>query len=300
MASANVEKRLSPAELIRCVRSGERLRSRLGQQLRETAIMGGLIGCAVFSVSVTFAIIFVLLSESARFFWLTDAEGNYIVSVYEYFLTTEWNPLLGAQHHFGVWPLISGTFVITAIAMLVALPLGLVTAIFLSEYASRPLRATLKPALEILAGIPTVVYGFFALTVITPFLKQIDSGFEGFNALSAGIAVGILCIPIVCSLTEDALRAVPRGLREGAYGLGGTKFDVSIKVVVPAALSGIVSRGPMQTMTGWMVQMATGDVSNFGVEYFSMYAVAATLFAITFTLTLIGQWIRQRYRETYK
>jgi phosphate transport system permease protein len=175
-----------------------------------------------------------------------------------------------------------------------------------------------------------VVYGFFALTVITPLLQAIHPGFKGFNAFSAGVAVGILCIPIVCSLAEDALRAVPRSLREGAFGLGGTKFDVSIKVVVPAALSGIISafllaiaraigetmvvalaagslanlsldaRQPMQTMTGWMVQMAAGDVSNYQVEYYSMYAVAGMLFAITFTLTLIGQYIRQRYRETYK
>lgn len=289
-----------------------------------------LFGCALFSVLVTFAIIAVLFGQSAKFFWLKDANGEYVVSLSEFFFTTKWNPLLGREHHFGIWPLISGTFTVTVIAMLVALPLGLITAIYLSEYAPRRLRAVLKPTLEILAGIPTVVYGFFALTVITPLLKQIHSGFEGFNAFSAGLAIGILCIPIVCSLAEDALRAVPRGLREGAYGLGGTKFDVSTKVVVPAALSGIISafllafaratgetmvvalaagnlpqlsvdpRGPMQTMTGWMVQMAAGDVSNFGVEYLSMYAVAATLFTITFSLTLIGQVVRGRFREAYK
>lgn len=330
MESSTLETRLSPVELMREVRSGKRLRSRSVQKVSEAAVMGFLVGCAVFSVSVTFAIIFVLFQQSVRFFWLKDAAGNYVVSLREFFFSTEWNPLLGREHHFGIWPLVSGTFVVTAIAMLVALPLGLISAIYLSEYAPRRVRSLLKPALEILAGIPTVVYGFFALTVITPFLKQLHGGFEGFNAFSAGIAVGILCIPIVCSLAEDALRAVPRGLREGAYGLGGTKFDVSIKVVVPAALSGIISafllafaravgetmvvalaagnlprlsadpRGPMQTMTGWMVQMATGDVSNFGVEYYSMYAVAATLFVVTFTLTLIGQWVRQRYRESYK
>lgn len=319
---------------MREIRSGARVRSRDWQSIREWSVFAFLVSCAAFSILITFAIIYVLLEQSYHFFRLDE------VSLSSFFLDTKWNPLLGTERHFGIWPLISGTFVITTIAMLVALPLGLVTAIYLSEFAPRRVRSLLKPTLEVLAGIPTVVYGFFALAVITPWLKfahglipwirDNTSGFDAFNAMSAGIAVGILCIPIVCSLTEDALRAVPRSLREGALGLGGTRFDVSIKVVVPAALSGIVSafllafaratgetmvvalaagnlprmsvdpRGPMQTMTGWMVQMSTGDVSNFGVEYYSMYAVAATLFAITFTLTVIGQWVRQRFREAYK
>ena len=227
---------------------------------------------------------------------------------------------------------------ITVVAMAVALPLGLVTAIYLSEYAPRRLRAILKPALEVLAGIPTVVYGFFALTFITPHILQqiplhwigLEKGFESYNAASAGIAVGNLCLPIVTSLTEDALQAVPQSLRDGAFGLGGTKFDVSTKIVVPAALSGIISafllaiaravgetmivalaagsmprfgfdiRSETQPMTGFMVQMALGDVSNFGTEYYSMYAVALVLFLMTLTLTIIGQMIRKRYREVYK
>src|SRR5690606_19795357 len=200
------------------------------------------------------------------------------------------------------------TFLVAGVALLVAVPLGLVTAVYLSEYARPRIRALLKPALEVLAGIPTVVYGFFALELLTPALKGIDQGFGSYNALSAGIAVGVLILPIVSSLSEDALRAVPNSLRDGVYGLGGTRFDAAVKVVLPAGLSGIVSavllaaaravgetmivalaagstpkltldvREEIQTMTGFMVQMALGDVSNFGVEYLSMYAVAATLF----------------------
>lgn len=264
-----------------------------------------------------------LAIEAIRFFRMDE------VSVVEFFTTSQWNPLLGAEKHFGIWSLISGTMLVTAVAMALALPLGLVTAVYLSEYASRKLHATLKPTLEVLAGIPTVVYGFFALTMLTPALKFFHDGFNVYNAFSAGIAVGILCLPTVSSLAEDALQAVPRALREGAYALGATKFDVSIKVVLPAALSGIVSafllaiaraigetmivalaagsmphltmdpREEIQTMTGFMVQMALGDVSNFGPEYSSMYAVAATLFVMTLTLTLIGGQIRRRFREAY-
>lgn len=248
------------------------------------------------------------------------------------FLTgTKWDPLIGGESdkNFGVWPLITGTMLVSMIAMVLALPLGLITAIYLSEYAHRRVRSIIKPTLEVLAGIPTVVYGFFALTVITPGLKLLNSGFSTYNAMAGGIAVGILCLPIVSSLVEDALQAVPRSLREGAYGLGATKFEVSTKVVVPAALSGVISafllavsraigetmivalavgsrpqmsfdpRNDMQTMTGWMVQMALGDVSNYDVEYLSMYAVAALLFVITLALTFAGNLVRYRFREEY-
>ena len=196
------------------------------------------------------------------------------------------------------------------------------------EYAPRRVRSTLKPILEILAGIP-MVYGFFALMTITPFLQWCYDGFNIYNAMSAGIAVGILCFPTVCSLAEDALQAVPSSLRDGAFGLGGTRFDATIKVILPAALSGIISAfllaiaraigetmivalaagsrahvtinpgDEVQTMTGYMVQIAGGDVSNFGIEYYSMYAVAFTLFLITLSLTMIGNRIRKKYRETY-
>jgi phosphate transport system permease protein len=202
--------------------------------------------------------------------------------------------------------------------------------VYLSEYAPSRVRALLKPVLEILAGIPTVVYGFFALTVITPALQKMHGGFDPYNATSAGIAVGVMTLPIVTSLSEDALQAVPRSLREGAYAVGGTKFDVSVRVVVPAALSGVVAAFLLaiaraigetmivalaagnlpiltldptqqtQTMTGWMVQMFKGDVSNFGAEFYSSYAVAAMLFVLTFLITLAGARVLKRFREVYE
>jgi len=301
-----------------------RLKSRLLRKLSEGVVRSGLGGAALFSIVITLTILFVLGRESWLFFQSDE------VSAREFFGSLQWNPLLGQEKHFGIWPLIAGTLLVTAIAMAVALPLGLITAVFLSEYAPDRIRAILKPVLEILAGIPTVVYGFFALVFVTPALQWLHEGFTVYNALAAGLMVGVLCLPIVSSLCEDALRAVPMGLREGAYGLGGTKFDVSLKVVLPAALSGIISafllaiaravgetmivalaagntpkftvdpRESIQTMTGFMVQMALGDVSNFGIEYLSMYAVAGMLFVITFTLTVIGQIIRRRFREVYE
>lgn len=252
------------------------------------------------------------------------------VTLSEFFFTGTWSPLLGTEKHFGIWPLVSGTLMVTVVAMVFAIPLGLVTAIFLSEYAPRPLRAMLKPLLEVLAGIPTVVYGFFALTVITPFLQSFINGIDVYNVLSAGVAVGIMCLPIVTSISEDSLQAVPRSLREGAYATGATRFDVSLKVVTPAALSGIVAsallsiaravgetmivtlaagnlarlvldpRGQGQTMTAYMVQIFLGDTSNFGVEYYSSYAVAAMLFVMTLLVTIIGHLIRLRFREEYE
>jgi phosphate transport system permease protein len=219
---------------------------------------------------------------------------------------------------------------VTGVSALLALPLGLITAIYLSEYAPRGLRAVLKPVLEILAGIPTVVYGFFALTFITPALLGAGVEVDSYNALSAGLAVGIMTLPIVCSLSEDALQAVPRSLREGAYACGGTRLDVSVRVVVPAALSGIIAsfllaiaraigetmivalsagglaqltadpRDQVQTMTGYMVQIFLGDASAAGVEYRSSYAVAFMLFLMTLVVTIVGYRIMRRYREEYQ
>ncbi len=292
-------------------------------RLRESGIFLCLIGCGLFSLLITGSIIFVLASETATFFRFQE------VTLSNFFLSADWTPLLGDTKSFGIWALISGTFLVTAIAMALALPLGLITAVYLSEYAPRSVRNTLKPILEILAGIPTVVYGFFALMTITPFLQDCYSGINVYNAMSAGIAVGILCFPTVCSLAEDALQAVPTPIRDGALGLGGTRFDATVKVIIPAALSGIISAfllaiaraigetmivalaagsraqvtlnpgDEVQTMTGYMVQIAGGDVSNFGIEYYSMYAVAFTLFSITLSLTMIGNHVRKKYRETY-
>lgn len=294
------------------------------RRFRERGIMSGLISASVFTTLVTVAILWVLFEETLGFFRLDE------VTVTQFFFGLEWNPLLGAEKHFGIWPLITGTLMVTLIAMLVAIPLGITTAVYLSEYAPAKLRAVFKPTLEILAGIPTVVYGFFALTVITPALQTIYSGFEIYNVTSAGIAVGIMCIPIVCSISEDSLKAVPSALREGAYGLGATKFDVSFKIVTPAALSGIIAASLLaiaravgetmivalaagnladliwnptksgQTMTAYMVQIFLGDASNFGAEYYSAYAVAGVLFVMTFIITIIGHLVRVRFREVYE
>jgi phosphate transport system permease protein len=301
-----------------------RRKSRAARNAWERAVITSLALCGLFTVLTTVAIIVVLFSQALQFFGMPE------VTFMEFVTGREWNPLLGAEKHFGIWPLVSGTLLVTGVAMLFALPFGLITAIFLSEYAPKKLRAVLKPALELLAGIPTVVYGFFALTIITPSLHWLHEGFDVYNACSAGIAVGIMCMPIVCSLSEDALQAVPRSLREGAYGVGATKFDVSVKVVTPAALSGIVAafllaiaravgetmivalaagglaqmtldpRQPVQTMTAYMVQIFLGDASNFGPEYLSSYAVAASLFVMTFILTILGHRVRTRFREAYE
>jgi len=261
----------------------------------------------------------------------------------DFLFGTRWEPLLGAERKFGVLPLVAGTLMVTAIAAIFAMPIGLITAVFLSEYARERTRRVLKPILEVLAGIPTVVYGFFALMVITPyglqapakFITGLISGnptevFGGFNAMSAGLAVAIMILPIVSSLSEDALRAVPRSLRDAAYGLGSTRFDVSMRVVVPAALSGItasfllamaravgetmivalaagglaqLSLNPasqMQTITAYMVQIFLGDAPAFSVEYQSSYAVASILFIMTLTMAVLGSIILRRFREEYE
>lgn len=302
------------------ISSNAKPRRRLG----EKAIVSTLIAAGSFSIFVTLSIIIVLTTETIGFFQHED------VTFWDFITGTEWNPLLGADKHFGIWPLISGTMMITVVAMSVALPLGLITAIYLSEYAPKLVRDILKPILEVLAGVPTVVFGFFALTVITPGLRFLHDGFGVYNATGAGLAVGIMCLPIVCSLTEDSLQAVPRSLREAAYGLGATRFEVSTRVVVPAALSGIVAsfllaiaravgetmivalaagstamltldpRAEVQPMTGYMVQIFLGDVSNFDIEYLSSYAVGATLFIMTLILTLIGNFVRMKYRQAYE
>ena len=294
------------------------------RRIREGLVRLALGACGAFSFATTLAIVLVLLQETRQFFALDE------VTLLDFLLGSQWNPLLGGDKSFGIWPLVTGTLLVTCIAMTVAVPLGLLTAIYLSEYAAPAFRTVARPALEILAGIPTVVFGFFALREITPLLQSVFPSFEIYNAFSAGVAVGLLCVPIVSSLTEDALRAVPSHLRAAAFALGATRFEVATRVVVPAAGSGLVAavllaaaraigetmivalaagtiasvsidpRGPVQTMTGFMVQIFMGDVSNFGAEYLSCYAVAAALFVLTLALTLIGQVVRRRFQETYR
>ena len=251
------------------------------------------------------------------------------VSLVEFFTKTRWNPQIG---HFGILPLLSATLMTSSIAMLVALPLGLCTAIYLSEYASTRARGILKPVLEILAGIPTVVYGYFALTFMTPLLRSLlgKDIVEIYNTASAGIVIGILIIPMVSSMSEDALSAVPRSLREASYGLGATKLETAIKVVVPAAISGIaaafiisISRAigetmivaiaagagpnftlnpfrPAETMTGHIVRISGGDLSYDSIDYNSIFAIGLFLFCITLTLNIFSQRIVRRFREVYE
>lgn len=270
----------------------------------------------------TIGIVVTLFGETAVFFRQ--------VSIVEFLTGREWTPLF-AEKRFGILPLLAGTFLITAIALAIAVPLGLGSAIFLSEYAGDTARRILKPVLELLAGIPTIVYGYFALNFITQdVLKRIFPDISVFNALSAGIAVGIMITPMISSLSEDAMSAVPRRLRDGAYALGATRWEVAWKVVVPAALSGIVASfvlafaraigetmivavaagstpkltlNPLesvQTMTGYIVQAALGDVAHGGIEYSSLFAVGMTLFLFTLAVNLLALLIRNRFREEYQ
>jgi phosphate transport system permease protein len=256
-------------------------------------------------------------------------ERSNSVTLLEFFSGTDWNPQIG---QFGIWPLVTSTFMTSLIAMLVALPLGLASAIYLSEYASERARSTIKPILEVLAGIPTVVYGYFALTFMTPLLRSIfGSGVvQIFNMASGGIVVGILIIPLVSSMSEDALHAVPRSLREAAFAVGATKLETSLRVVVPAAFSGIaaafvvaisraigetmivaiaVGAGPQftfnpfesaETMTGHIVRISGGDLSYDSIDYNSIFAIGLMLFFMTLGLNFISQRVVARYREVYE
>jgi phosphate transport system permease protein len=276
---------------------------------------------ALISILTTFGILFTLLFETLTFF--KD------VSFLEFITGTEWFPFSHSNPSYGILPLISGTLLITAIAMLVAIPIGLAAAIYLSEFASDRMRRIIKPILEVLAGIPTIVYGFFALTFVTPMLKNVIPDLSIYNALSPGIVVGIMIIPMIASLSEDAMSSVPKSIREGALGLGSTRLEVSLKVVLPAALSGVIasfvlaiSRAigetmivslaaganpiltldatqSIQTMTAYMVQVFLGDAGYGTTLYYSVYAVGMTLFVFTLVMNLLAQYIARRFREEY-
>ncbi|MGC8950659.1 MAG: phosphate ABC transporter permease subunit PstC [Chloroflexus aggregans] len=286
----------------------------------ERLIQVALLGAATVSILTTAGIVFSLVFETIAFF----SE----VSIVEFLTETEWTPLFSIKKY-GIWPLLSATILTSAIAMLVAVPLGLIAAIFLSEFASDRIRRTVKPLLEILAGIPTVVYGYFALTVVTPFLKNFIPTLSIFNSLSAGLVMGVMLIPFVASLSEDALSAVPNSLREAAYGLGSTRFEVATLVVAPAAISGIVasivlafSRAvgetmivaiaagqnprltfdptvPVMTMTSYIVQVSLGDTPYGSLSYYTLYAVGFTLFLFTFVLNIFSFWMVRKFREVY-
>ena len=301
---------------------------------REWAIKGVLLGCASLSLVTTLMILYMFITEAVIGVGSNTAFFQE-VSLIDFLTDTQWSPQF-SEKHFGILPLLCGTVVIAGIGGLIGLPIGLAAAIYLSEYAKPKLRRVIKPLLEILAGIPSVVYGYFALVFVTPYvLRPIFQSLLGidvdiFNAMSAGIVVGVMIIPTVCSLSEDALRAVPRGLREAGYALGSTKFDVSLKVVVPAALSGIVasfllaisraigetmavciaagqmprlSLNPfrsMETMTAFMVGVSLGDTPAGTIEYKSLYGVGFSLFVITLAMNILAQWVMKRFREVYE
>lgn len=276
---------------------------------------------AAVSVLTTIGIVMTLIVETFIFF---DK-----VSIGEFLTAQKWYPFSESQGSYGILPLVSGTLKVTAIAVIVAVPIGLASAIFLSEYASDRTRRIIKPVLEVLAGIPTIVYGFFALTFVTPILRDIIPSLEIFNALSPGIVIGIMITPMIASLSEDAMSSVPRAMREGALAMGSTKLEVAFKVVLPAALSGIIASvvlavsraigetmivavaggstpniswdvtNSIQTMTAYIVQVSQGDAGYGTTIYYSIYAVGFTLFLFTLVMNLFAQFISRRFREEY-
>ena len=295
--------------------------TRTQRRLGEQAIKGLLALCALVSVATTLGIVVALILPSLDFFRE--------VSLVDFLTGTEWAPLFEPAR-FGVVPLIVGTLSVTFWAMLVAMPLGLGAAIYLSEYARPRVRKTLKPALEVLAGIPTVVFGYFALLFVTPLLQDVGLDAEVFNALSAALVIGVMLIPTVASLSEDAMTAVPQSLRDGAYGLGANKLQVSTRIVVPAAISGIIASyvlaisravgetmivllaagqqpridwNPLhaiETMTAFIAATGQGDVPTGSIEYKTIFAVGLTLFVMTFALNIVAIRLVRRFREVYE
>jgi phosphate transport system permease protein len=288
----------------------------------EDVIKWLLFAAAAISVLTTVGILVALLSESISFFQEVGTK---------FFTDAEWGPLFEADPHYGIWPLLNGTFLITGIAILVAVPIGLGSAVYLSEYASPRVRKTVKPILEVLVGIPTVVFGYFALTFVTPeILQAVGIHVSIYNALAAGIVMGIMIVPTIASISEDAMRAVPQGLREGAYGLGSTRRQVATRVVFPAALSGIVasvvlgvSRGIGETMivllaaglapntginptegyatiTTFMGSAADGDNPSGTIGYESIFACGLTLFLLTLVMNMIAIRFVRKYRQVYE
>ncbi len=296
------------------------LRRNFRRHIKERIIESILFLAALFSVFITFAIVYMLVSESMVFFEH--------VSLREFLTDTQWTPLFD-DAHYGILPLISGTIISSAVALMVALPLGTVIAIYLSEFAPFTVREIVKPFLELLGGIPTVIYGYFALLFVTPLLQYFFPSLPGFSLLSAGLVMGIMIIPYVSSMTEDAMRSVPMHLREGSYATGATRFQTAIKVVVPASLSGIaaayilgISRAvgetmvvaiaagmqpnltwnpaePAATITAYIVQVSLGDLPHGSIGYQTIFAAGLTLLLITLIFNILGHLLRKYYREVY-
>jgi phosphate transport system permease protein len=297
-----------------------RLAKNIRRNVKERIIELILMMAALVAVATTFAIVGVLLYESLSFFKT--------VSVVEFFTDTQWTPLF-EDAHYGIMPLVSGTLTTSAIALAVAVPIGTISAIFLSEFASHKTREIIKPILELLVGVPTVVFGYFALFFVTPILQSIYPDLPSFNMLGAGIVMGIMIIPYIASMSEDAMRAVPMSMREGSYAMGATRFQTAIKVVTPAAISGIVaayilaiSRAVGETMvvaiaagqqpnltfnpldsaatiTAYIVQVAMGDLPHGSIGYQSIFAAGLVLMAMTLSFNIFGHWVRKKYRESY-
>jgi phosphate transport system permease protein len=291
------------------------------RRIGEDVVKGVLALCALVSVLTTVGIVLALFQPAIEFF--RD------VSLVDFLTGTEWAPLFEPQH-FGVVPLVTGTLLVTTVAALVAMPLGLGSAVYLSEYASNRSRSVLKPLLEVLAGIPTVVFGYFALTFVTPLLRDVGINVEIFNTLSAGLVMGVMLIPTIASLSEDAMGAVPRALRDGAYALGSTKLQVATRIVVPAAISGIVAsfvlglsravgetmivliamgqqpnltfdpREAAEAMTAFIAATGAGDVPTGSVEYKTIFAVGATLFVMTLVMNIVSIRLVRKYQEVYE
>ncbi len=290
------------------------------RMFKEKTIEGLLFLCSLLSVFTTGAIIYILLSQTIQFFK--------VVPIMQFLTDTQWTPLF-TNRHFGILPLLSGTLLTTAIAVAVAIPIGLISAVYLSEYAHSKMRNIIKPLMEILAAVPTVVYGYFALLFVTPILRKIFPDISGFNSLSAGLVMGIMIIPLISSLSEDAMHAVPMRLKEGAYALGSNKLQVAFFIVLPAALSGViasiilaVSRAigetmivaiaagqqphltfnplvPVETITAYIVQVSLGDTPHGTIEYQTIFACGMALFTLTFVLNILSFKFKERFKEVY-
>ena len=300
--------------------AGTRLKQRRARFLRERAIESVLFLAALVSVFTTVGIVYVLVKESVVFFTH--------VSLWDFLTDTQWTPLFD-DAHFGIMVLLSGTLTSSFVALAIAIPLGTIIAIYLSEFAPFSVREVAKPFLELLGGVPTIVYGYFALLFVTPLLQAIYPELPGFNILSAGIVMGIMIIPYVSSISEDAMRAVPMSLREGSYAMGATRYQTATRVVVPAAFSGIasayilgISRAvgetmilavaagmqpnltfnplePAATITAFIVQVALGDLPHGSIGYQTIFAAGLTLMLLTLFFNIAGHLLRKRYREAY-
>jgi len=288
--------------------------------MRDRLVEALLLACALVAVFTTLAIVVILVRESSSFFEH--------VPIRDFLTDTLWTPLF-ADARYGILPLVSGTLTVTFVALLIAIPFGTIIAIYLSEFASHRLRETVKPVLELLGAVPTVVYGYFALLMVTPFLQRLMPGLPGFNMLSAGLVIGLMIVPYVASVSEDAMRAVPRYMREGSYAMGATRLQTALRVVVPGALSGIaaayilgISRAigetmvvaiaagmqptltfdptePAATITAYIVQVSLGDLPHGSIGYQSIFAAGLVLMLMTLVFNVLGFFLTRRFREAY-